>query len=66
MKKDYKHNKKMLGLRLSPDIYYKIKYISDKLDTPVNSIIERYLISYIDKYQDKYGNIELEKDFLKD
>ena len=60
------NKKKQLNVRLKPDTYYKIKYISNKLDIPVNSIIEKYLISYIDKYQDKYGNIELEKDFLKD
>lgn len=63
MKKDYTHSKKKLGLRLTPSIYNKIKYISIKENKPINQIIESYLIKYIEKYEYINGSIENEKDY---
>ncbi len=63
MKKDYIHSKKKLGLRLTPSIYNKIKYISIKENKPINQIIESYLIKYIEKYEYINGSIENEKDY---
>lgn len=63
MKKDY-NKKKNVGVRLTPEVYYKIKYISNKLKKPVNGIIERYLIKYIECWEKKNGaisNVDIEE-----
>lgn len=60
--KDY-NKKKQLNVRLMPDIYNKIKYISIKENKAINQIIESYLIKYIEKYEYLNGSIENEKDY---
>ena len=60
--KDY-NKKKQLNVRLMPDIYNKIKYISIKENKAINQIIESYLIKYIEKYEYINGSIENEKDY---
>ena len=56
MKKDY-NKKKNVGVRLTPEVYYKIKYISIKTKNPMNRIIENYLLKYIEAWEQKNGAI---------
>lgn len=60
-----KRKNKQLNVRLSPNIYNKIKYISIKENKAINQIIESYLIKYIEKYEYINGSIENEKDYKK-
>ena len=56
MKKDY-NKKKNVGIRLTPEVFYKIKYISIKTKKPINGIVENYLLKYIDNWEQKNGAI---------
>lgn len=56
MKKDY-NKKKNVGVRLTLEVYYKIKYISIKTKKPMNRIIENYLLKYIETWEQKNGAI---------
>ena len=56
MKKDY-NKKKNVGVRLTPEVYNKIKYISIKTKNPMNRIIENYLLKYIEAWEQKNGAI---------
>lgn len=58
-----KRKNKQLNVRLMPDIYNKIKYISIKENKAINQIIESYLIKYIERYEYINGSIENEKDY---
>jgi len=55
-------SKKVFTLRLQDEVFEKIEYLAQQDHRSVTNLIEYVLLKYIDQYQDKNGDIEINKD----
>lgn len=52
---------KMLGIRLSDEQHYKIRYIADKNHRKINDEMRMIIDKHIQRYEDDNGEIKIEK-----
>ena len=55
-------NKIQTGLRISEEIYTKIKFLCKKEQRSLNNLIEYTLQQYIEKYEESHGEIPTDLD----
>jgi len=55
-------SKKVFTLRLQDEVFEKIEYLVKQEHRSVTNLIEYVLLQYIKQYQNKNGDIEIDKE----
>lgn len=56
-------SKKVFTLRLQDEVFEKIEYLAKQEHRSVTNLIEYVLLQYIKQYQNKNGDIEIDKEW---
>lgn len=56
--------KKQTGLRLEPELLYKISYISKQNKRSLNAQLEYLIQTCVDKYEKENGEIEVDESVM--
>lgn len=56
-------SKKVFTLRLQDEVFEKIEYLVKQEHRSVTNLIEYVLLQYIKQYQNKNGDIEIDKEW---